>query len=140
MYSDIIWKALCLALKSVNLPDSQWELALPGALHSITSLLTTSTDSTPHERFQRRSSHGTSMPSWPMSPSPVLLRRFIRANKNDLLVDQVDLQEANLTYAHVCYLDGRKYTVSFRDLAPCQPSRCWQCSAFTNMTRGYFPD
>ena len=40
-YNGIIWKAVRLALKSANLPDSQWELVLPGALHSIRSLLTT---------------------------------------------------------------------------------------------------
>ena len=59
------------------------------------------------------------MPSWLISPSPVLLCRFVCANKNDPLVDQVDLQEANPTYAHVCYMDGRQSTVSLRDLAPC---------------------
>ena len=59
------------------------------------------------------------MPSWLMSPGPVLLRRFVLTNNNDQLVDQVDLQEANLTYVDVRYLDGRESTVSFRDLAPC---------------------
>ena len=59
------------------------------------------------------------MPSWLMSPGPVLLSRYVRANKNDPLVDQVDLQEANPTYAHLRYMDGRQSTVSLRDLAPC---------------------
>ena len=92
-YNGIIWKAVRLALKSANLPDSQWELALPDALHSITSI-----NSTPHERFfgfERRSSHGTPMLSWLMSPGPLLLHQFVCANKNDPLVDQVGLQEAN---------------------------------------------
>ena len=76
-FNGIIWMAVCLALKSANLPDSQWEQGLPDTLHSIRSLLTTSTNSTPHEsffEFQRCSSYGTSMPSWLMSPGLVLLR------------------------------------------------------------------
>ena len=58
-YNGIIWKTVRLSLKSKNLPESQWEVVLPNALHSIRSLLSTSTNTTPHERFfsfQRRSS------------------------------------------------------------------------------------
>jgi hypothetical protein len=121
-YNGIIWKAVCLALKSANLPNSQWELVLPDALHFIRSLLSTSTNTTPHERFfnfQRRSSHGASLPSWLHSPGPILLRRFVRTNKTDPLVDQVELTDANPTYARVRYMDGRESTVSLRDLALC---------------------
>ena len=121
-YNGIIWKSIRLALKSANLPDSQWELVLPDALHSIRSLLCTSTNATPHERFfnfSRRSSHGNSLPSWLLSPGPVMLRRFVRKSKNDPLVDQVELTDANPTYARVKYMDGRESTVSLRDLAPC---------------------
>ncbi|CAB4035659.1 retrovirus-related Pol poly from transposon [Paramuricea clavata] len=87
-YNGIIWKAV-LALRSANLPDSRWELVLADALHSIRSLLCTSTNATPHERFfnfHRRSSYGVSLPSW-MQPGPVLLRRFVRTSKNDPLVN-----------------------------------------------------
>ena len=121
-YNGIIWKSVRLSLKSMNLPDSRWELALPDALHSIRSLLSTSTNATPHERFfnfQRRSSFGTSLPSWLQNPGPVLLRRFVRLSKNDPLVDQVQLIDVNPTYAHIKYQDGRESTVSLRDLAPC---------------------
>jgi hypothetical protein len=86
------------------------------------SLLSTSTNTTPHERFfnfQRRSSLGTSLPSWLQNPGPVLLRRFVRTSKNDPFVDQVELTDANPTYAHVKYPDGRESSVSLRDLAPC---------------------
>ena len=58
-YNGIIWKGVCLALKGHGLPDSQWELVLPDVLHSIRSLLSTATNTTPHERFfsfERRSS------------------------------------------------------------------------------------
>ena len=121
-YNGIIWKTARLSLKSNNLPDSQWEVVLPDALHSIRSLLSTSTKTTPHERFfsfQRRSSCGTSVPSWLYSPGPVLLRRFVRTSKNYPLVDQVELRDVNPMYANVRYMDGRESTVSLRDLAPC---------------------
>jgi len=59
------------------------------------------------------------LPTWLQSPEPVLLRRFVRLSKNDPLVDQVELKEANPTYAHIGYTDGRKSSVSLRDLAPC---------------------
>eukprot|EP00096_Caligus_rogercresseyi_P012477 TRINITY_DN5230_c0_g1_i8.p2 TRINITY_DN5230_c0_g1~~TRINITY_DN5230_c0_g1_i8.p2 ORF type:complete len:109 (+),score=7.52 TRINITY_DN5230_c0_g1_i8:2063-2389(+) len=60
-------------------------------MNSIRSLLCTSTNSTPHERFfqfQRRSSHGNSLPSWLMNPGPVMP-------------------------------GGKESSVSVRDLAPC---------------------
>ena len=121
-YNGIIWKGVRLSLKSANLPDSKWEQVLPDVLHSIRSLLSTSTNTTPHERFfnfQRRSSSGSSLPSWLQHPGPVLLRRFVRTSKNDPFVDQVRLIHANPTYAHVEYPDGRESSVSLRDLAPC---------------------
>ncbi|CAB4007060.1 retrovirus-related Pol poly from transposon, partial [Paramuricea clavata] len=100
-YNDIIWKAVRLALRSANLPDSRWELVLADALHSTRSLLCTSTNATPHEiffNFHRRSSYGVSLPSW-MQPGPVLLRRFVRTSKNDPLVDEVELTDVNPTCA-----------------------------------------
>ena len=44
---------------------------------------------------------------------------YVWTSKNDPLVDQVELKQANPTYAHVKYMDGRESTVSLRDLAPC---------------------
>ena len=52
-----------------------------------------------------------------MSPGPVLLRRFVR-NKNEPLVDEVELLDCNPSYANIRYLDGKETTVSVRDLAP----------------------
>ena len=104
------------------MPDSQWEVVIPDALHSIRSLLSTSTNTAPHERFfsfQRRSSCGTSMPSWLHSPGPVLLRRFVRTSKTDRLVDQVELRDINPMYANVRYMDGRESTICLRELASC---------------------
>ena len=49
-YNGIMWKAVNLALKSRRLKVTQWELVLPDALHSIRTLLCTST-CTPHEEY-----------------------------------------------------------------------------------------
>lgn len=121
-YNGIIWNAIRMKLASFNLPDKLWEMVLTDALHSIRSLLCTAINTTPHERFfsfQRRSSHGSSLPAWLSSPGPVFLRRFVRHSKQDPLVDQVELIDSNPTFATVKYADGRESTVSVRDLAPC---------------------
>ena len=128
-YNGIIWKTVRLSLKSKNLLDSQWEVVLPDALHSIRSLLSTSTNTTPHERFfsfQRRSSCGTSMPSWLHSPGPVLLRRFVRTSKIDPLVDQVELRYVNRMYANVLYMDGFS---SWPGSLPIGPNGCYKVFA-----------
>ncbi|CAG2205734.1 unnamed protein product [Mytilus edulis] len=120
-YNGIIWKAVTLALESLGLKETQWESVLPDALHSVRSLLCTSINCTPHERFfnfTRRSSSGQSIPSWLANPGPILMKKHVRATKYDPLVEEVDLLEANPTYAHVRLPDGRETTVSVRHLAP----------------------
>ena len=119
-YNGIVWKAIRLALASKGLPVSHWERVLPDALHSIRSLLTTATNTSPHERFfnfQRKSSQGKSLPSW-LTPGPVFLRKFVRSSKHDDLVEEVELTHVNPTYACVRHNDGRESTVSLSDLAP----------------------
>ena len=121
-FNQTIWKTVQLLLKDKNLPEEQWENVLPDALHSIRSLLCTSTNSTPHERFlsfPRKSVIGKSLPSWLTSPGPVLLRRFVRQSKSDPLCDEVELLKANPNFAHVRLNDGRETTVALKDLAPC---------------------
>ena len=59
------------------------------------------------------------LPSWLINPGPVLLRNFEKANKNDELVKQVELLEANPHYALIKDQRGITKTVSVRDLAPC---------------------
>lgn len=121
-YNGVIWSAIRLKLASSDLPDELWETVLTDALHSIRSLLCTATNTTPHERFfnfQRRSTHGSSLPAWLSSPGPVLLRRFVRNSKYDPAADEVELIDCNPTYAAVKYPDGRESNVSVRDLAPC---------------------
>ena len=87
------------------------------ALHSVRTLLSTATNTTPHERFlpfPRRSMLGRSLPTWLITPNTVLLKRFVR-NKSEPLCDDVD---ANPKTALVRFPDGRESTVSVSDLAP----------------------
>jgi len=58
------------------------------------------------------------MPTWLTTPGPVLLQRHVRNSKFEPLVDEVELIEANPSYAHIRFEDGRKYTVSLKHLAP----------------------
>ena len=119
-FNQTIWKTVRLLLKDRNLPEEQWENVLPDPLHSIRSLLCASTNSTPHEQFlsfPRKSIMGKSLPSCLTSPSPVLLRRFVRQSKSDPLCDEVELLEANPTFAHARLNDGRETTLALKDLA-----------------------
>ena len=116
-----LWKAITLSLKSRGLPQSCWQDVLPDALHSIRSLLCTSTNTTPHERmflFQRRSSTGTSIPSWLTDAETALLKRHVRKSKQEDLVDEVEIIDVNPTYAHVKTRDGVEKTVSIKHLSP----------------------
>ncbi|XP_068235600.1 uncharacterized protein [Palaemon carinicauda] len=120
-YNGIIWKSICLVLESRGLKTQHWEIVLPEVLHSVRSLLCIATDETPHERFfrfQRRSSLGSTLPSWLLTPGPVLLRRHVRSSKHEPSTEEVQLMDANSMYANVKYPDGRESTVSTRDLAP----------------------
>ena len=120
-YNGTIWKAVTLALSTKNLPVNCWELVLPDALHSIRSLLCVATNCTPHERlfaFQRKSTSGTSLPSWLTAPGRALLRKHNRTSKYDPLVDEVEILEANPHYANVRLPNGNEAKVSLRDLAP----------------------
>ncbi len=116
-----LWKTINMALKSHNLDVSNWEHFLPQALHSIRSLLCTATNSTPHERmfaFNRRSTSGTTLPTWLTNPGIVLMRRNVRQSKYEPLVEEVELLECNPQYAHVRHANGRESTVAIRHLAP----------------------
>ncbi|KRX34354.1 Retrovirus-related Pol polyprotein from transposon 17.6, partial [Trichinella murrelli] len=110
-----------LALKSQGLPTEQWPAVLPDALHAVRSLLCTSTNATPHERFlvfSRRSTSGRSIPAWLLDSKSALLKKHVRNSKTDPLVEEVQLLEVNPTYAHVRFPDGRESSVSTRHLAP----------------------
>ena len=82
------------------------------------SLPCTATNCTPHERMfshTRKSFNDVSLPFW-VRPGPVYVKCHVR-NKNDPLVEEAELIEANLQYAHVKLNDGREINVSLRDLA-----------------------
>ena len=109
-----------MALKTRNLPISEWESVLPQVLHSIRSLLCTSTNTTPHERFlgfQHRSAVGVSVPSWLASPGPVIVKRHVRASKYDPSVEEAELIHATPSYAHIRFRNGHETKVSLRDVA-----------------------
>ena len=120
-YNGVVWKATIKSLRSKNLPTKHWQVVLPDVLHSIRSLLCTATNETPYERFfsfPRRSSTGSSIPTWLATPGTVFLKRHVRASKTDPLVDEVELLQANPQYAYIRYPDGRETTVATKHLAP----------------------
>jgi len=120
-YNGIVWQSIQLALKTKNIQTSQWEEVIPAVLHSVRSLVCTSTNETPHERlfsYQRRSVTGHSLPTWLLEKGTVLLRKHIRKSKYDPLCEEVELVRVTPTYAQVRYQSGREQTVSLRDLAP----------------------
>ena len=84
------------------------------------SLLCTTTNEIPHDRFfkfPRRSTFGMNVSSWILEPGSVYVRKHVR-DKNDQLVDEAELIDANQNYAVVRYPEGREATVSARDIAP----------------------
>ena len=75
-YVGVIWKSIRLAPKTNNLPMSCWETVLPEVLHSLWSLLNTTTKATPHElffNFTWCSPCGKSLPAWLCSRRLVML-------------------------------------------------------------------
>ena len=114
-----VWQTVLLALRTKKLPLTYWEYVLQHALHSIRCLLCTAINCTFHERMlfhTRKSFNSVSLPSW-IKPGPVFVQRHNR-NKNDILVEEAELIEANPRYAHVMLRYGREITVLLRDLAP----------------------
>ena len=94
-----------------------WMIVIPDTLLSIRSFPSTATNSTPYERFfnfKRRFSFGTSLPTWVTSLGLVLLRQFAR-NKNDPVVNEVELMDAKPSYAIIKHKDGRESISSIRD-------------------------
>ncbi|KRX75500.1 Pro-Pol polyprotein [Trichinella sp. T6] len=120
-YTGTVWKIILLALKSQGLLTGQWPAVLPNALHAVRSLLCTSTNATPHERFlafSRRSTSGRSIPAWLLDSKSALLKKHVRNSKTDPLVEEVLLLEVNPTNAYVRFPDGQGSSVSTRHLAP----------------------
>ena len=117
--NQTIWRTIKLLLRTYKESENCWEAVLPEALHAVCSLLCTATNATPHEHFlgfNQRSTSGRALPSFLIQPGPVLLRQFIRS-KNDPLVEEVKLLDANLSYSYVRFANGQESTVSTGDLA-----------------------
>ena len=115
-----LWKGVQVTLHSRNMKDSEWESVLPDVLHSIRSLLCTSTNTTPHERmfnFTRKSTAGKSIPSW-VKPGPIYVKNHRRTSKNDPPVMPATLLHANPQYAYVQLPSGIETTVSLREISP----------------------
>ena len=93
-----------MALKTCGLPMAYWQHILPDALHSLCSLLCMATNCSPHEwllKYARRSSVGGYVPSWLITPGPVLLKCHVHTSKDDLLVDELALLQDNRQEAHI---------------------------------------
>ena len=104
--------------------SSEWETILPDTLHSIISLLCTTTNTAPHARFfnfTRKSTAGKSIPSW-ITPGPVYIKNHTRTSKNQPPVIKATLLDVNPQYAHVKLPSGTETTVNIRDIAPQQES------------------
>lgn len=119
-YNGLLWRTVRLALHSRNLRIENWEVVLPDALHSLRTLLCTSTNETPHERFfkfPRKAAFGCALPSWMMANEQVLLRKPTVHSKYEPNMETVTLLHANPHYARVRHPNGREMTVSLRRIA-----------------------
>lgn len=66
---------------ALNLHDKQDELVLSDVLHSIRTLLCTSTNATPHKRFfkfQRKSTTGQAVSAWLSKPGKIFVKIHVR--------------------------------------------------------------
>jgi hypothetical protein len=120
-FNHNIWRGVQMQLRTKQLSDHMWEEVLPDVLHSLRSLLCTTTNETPHERlfrFQRRSSSGCTIPTFLSQPGKVYLKNFTRNSKREPLVQEVELLESNPHYAFIRFPDGKESTVSVKNLAP----------------------
>ena len=68
--------------------------------------------------YKRKSSFGTSVPTWLSAPGLVYLKRHVCSSKYDLLVEEVDLVHTAPSYAVVRMPSGRETTVSLQNVEP----------------------
>lgn len=117
-YNGTIWKTVQCILAEHELPDSAWPKVLGEALHCVRSLINTTTQETPHDRFckfSRKVCPGTTSPI--AAGNFAWLRRHVR-NKNDPSGDVVQVVATYPGYA-VISRDGKSMdTVNWRHLAP----------------------
>ena len=58
------------------------------------------------------------MPTWLLNPGNVLLKKNVRQSKYEPYVEEVELLEANPSYARVKWPGGKDSNVSLRQIAP----------------------
>ena len=85
----VILRSVRLALKFQKLPIEGWVSVLPNVSYSLMSLFS---------NFLRISC-SLSLLIWLIQPGTALLRNFVRKNKHDDLVREVNLTEANPCFA-----------------------------------------
>ena len=84
-------------------------------------LLCTAINTTPHERlfnFSRRSCLNLSTPTWLSLPGNVLVKRHVRTNQHEPLVDEVELIHATPNYTKVRLPNSHEKTITLCDIAP----------------------
>ena len=120
-YNGVLWKNVNLALRCKGLGLANWEMVLPDALHAARTLVCTTTNEIPHDRFMgfpRRMAAGRPLPSWLTSRGKVLLKRHVKKSKYEDDCEEVDLIETHPTFARVRMPSGVEKSVSLRHLAP----------------------
>jgi len=120
-YVGIIWKTITLNLKDKDLDMSKWDSVIDVSLGNIRSLMNTSTNESPHERFfsfDRRSFVQQNENNEVNRQRYMYLRKFVRG-KTDPLVEQVEVINFNPKYSEIRYKDGREDKVSNNDLSSC---------------------
>ena len=70
-------------------------------------------------QHNRRSSNGTSIPTWLTLSKTALVKCHVRQSKHDPLVDEVEVLEVNPCYTKVKYPSDREDNVSLKHVAPC---------------------
>ena len=58
------------------------------------------------------------MPTWLLTPGPVLLKCHVRTSRSDPFVNEIQLLQVNPYYAHLQHIDRWETTVSIQHLAP----------------------
>ena len=120
-YNGVLWKNVNLALRCRGLSLKHWEMVLPDALHAARTLVCTTTNEVPHERFMgfpRRMTFGRPLPSWLTVKGKVLMKRHVKRSKYEDDCEEVELVETHPTFARVRMPNGRETSVSLRHLAP----------------------
>ena len=120
-YVGVIWKTVNLNLKDRRMEVTKWDSVLDDSLCNIRSLINTSTNCTPHDRFFsfRRGVFIQTNDACEVNRQKYMyLRKFVRG-KTDPLVEQVEVLNHNPKFSEIKYGDGKIDKVSNNDLSRC---------------------